>query len=233
MDMDRRAFLKTLGLGAVALTVPKPLGIMTAKMEDFERPPLHVGFAETRPADGCGDRGYFMLYDIGVSVEKGIDASRLADYTENWCISLFLRKRADPSRGIKYVQVGAGHFPDPQRMVKYRDEDGRPAERPDFMTAPRAYVLTPDDVLEFWFSPHSALYDTEAPNYPLPKLKVVLRGVRVYPSEQRTGKGYVLGGRQMAYWHIADVKKVLLDRARAIELGLVAKDTPEFYDFTT
>lgn len=243
MDMDRRSFLKSIGLGAVALTVPKPLSVVAAKMADLERPPLHVGYAEAIPAKQCGEGGFFLLYDIGVRVERGLSASQHADYGENWSISMFLRKVGDKTRGIKYLQMPTCHMPDPTHKWTTIGDDLKRHERPAMLSSPTPYLFKPDDALEFWFSPHSARYDTEPPNHPLPKLEVVLHGVRHYKEDRKvrvpcTGVEYVgnpalLSTRSLIYWHLCEVKKVMLDRAKAIELGLVTDKEPTFYDFTT
>ena len=220
MDMDRRAFLKTLGLGAVTLTVPRPLSVIAAKMADLEKPPLHVGYAELTPAAHCGDKGYYLFYDLGIMVERGITASRHRDYIENWGVSLFMRKKGDPGKGVQYLRARAAHIPDPSNMVTRTDEDGNQFQVPDFLCSRKAYVLKPDDVLEFWFVPHSAMSATEPPNYPLPGLMVFLRGVIYYGANQP--------GRSTIHWQYDNVKKVLLDRAKAIELGLVSPTVGEF-----
>lgn len=220
MDIDRRSFLKTLGLGAVALTVPKSLSVIAAKMADLERPPLHVGYAELSPAAHCGDKGYYLFYDLGINVERGITASRFADYNENWALSLFMRKRGERGRGVQYLRTRTSYVPDPSHLLTQTDEDGKTFKVPDFLQSSKAYVLKPDDVLEFWFVPHSAMAETEPPNYPLPNLTVMLRGVMYYGSEQP--------GRSTIHWHHSKVSKVLLDRVKAIELGLISPATMEY-----
>jgi len=234
VDMDRRSFLKTLGLGAVALTIPKPLDIIAAKMADLERPPLHVGYAKTMPAKDCGDRGFFLLQSIGVRVERGLSASRYCDYMENWYTSVFLHKEGDKTRGIKYLQMPTSRMPNPEKdKWTTIGEDCKPHQIPAMLSSPRAYLLKPDDVLEFWFAPHSALSPTEPPNYLLPKLDVVLYGTRHYAEPKvyipQDGRQYTVKRvprtRAIAYWHLCDVRNVMLDRARAIELGLVSQDS--------
>jgi hypothetical protein len=234
--MDRRDFLKSLGLGAVVFTLPKPLSIITAKMEDLKKPPLHVGYVEVMPAKTCGARGFYLIYEMGVRIGHELTAAQYADYAENWTVSMFLRKQGDRTSGVQYLRTTARMMPNPENTITVYDEEGKPYQRPHFYTSPKALMLRPDDVLEFWFSPHSAAYETEPPNYPLPKLEVVLRGVRHYAEPQAappgTGSEYVIGGfpktRAIQYWHMCEVKKVLLDRKKAIELGLVSSNTKMF-----
>jgi len=233
VDMDRRSFLKTLGLGAVALTIPKPLDIIAAKMADLERPPLHVGYAETMPAKECGEGGFYLMRDIGVRVERGISASRYADYTENWFVSMFLRKQGDKGRGIKYLQTRTSLIPNPELKHTVFDEEGKAHKVPSYLSSPMPVMFKPDDVLEFWFAPHSALSPTEPPNYLLPKLDVVLHGTRHYAEPKvyipQDGREYTIKRvprtRAIVYWHLFDVRNIMLDRARAIELGLVSQDS--------
>ena len=45
MDLSRRSFLQSIGLGSVAaLTLPKPLKIIAATLRDIEGPPLMAAF---------------------------------------------------------------------------------------------------------------------------------------------------------------------------------------------
>lgn len=232
MDMHRRDFLKALGLGTVALTLPQPLKIVAAKMEDLKRPPLHVGYVETMPAKPCGDGGFFVLHNIGVRVERGISPSRFADYAENWYVAMFLRKEGDRTRGIKYLQARARCM----AILEGKGLIGEPYPARPFVRSPIAFVLKPDDVVEFWFVPTGTDGQDERPTYPLPKLQVVLHGTRHYAEPKAslptTGREYVTGRvprtRALVYWHLCDVQKVLLDRARAIELGLVSDRSMEF-----
>lgn len=240
MSMDRRDFLKMLGLGGVALTMPRPLSVIAAKMEDLERPPLHVGYVETMPAKPCGEGGFYLLYEMGVRVERGITVSRYTDYADKWTVSMFLRKQGDRTRGVQYFKTRASMMPNPENKRTAYDEEGKPHQVPHFYTSPKAMMLKPDDVIEFWFAPGDSRDPEGMPRYPLPKLEVVLRGVRHYPQLKipvpKTGNEYVIGHpfktRAIVYWQMCEVKKVLLDRAKAIELGLVTERSHSFYDFT-
>lgn len=46
--MNRRDFLKSLGLAGVALTLPKPIEVIAAKMSDIKGPPVQVGFTSLK-----------------------------------------------------------------------------------------------------------------------------------------------------------------------------------------
>lgn len=48
MDLNRRTFLKSMGLGGIILTMPKPLEIIAAQMSDIEDPPIQAGFASVK-----------------------------------------------------------------------------------------------------------------------------------------------------------------------------------------
>lgn len=232
--MDRRSFLKTIGLGAVALTVPKPLSVIAAKMADLERPPLHVGYSESEPAHGCGPGGFFALHNIGVCTEPGISMARYEDYAAKWCISMFLRPGgvAPVGRGIRWLTIPAYAMPNPENKVRATDEDGKEYQTCDFFKSPKALMLMPGDVTEFWFAPRNVSNPEALPLFPLPKLEVVLHGVKHCndgpQAKPSTGREYVIGTRALSYWHLGRVESVLLDRARAIELGLVSPATLEF-----
>jgi hypothetical protein len=180
MDMDRRSFLKTLGLVAVALSVPKPLSIVSAKMADLERPPLHVGYCEAEPAHGCGEGGYFGLYNIGVRVERGISLERYLDYDGKWCIAIFMRRAGVQGHGINWLQIPVHFMPNPENKIKAVDEDGREYETNDFLRRPHATALMNGDVLEFWVVPCDMTDPALLPRFHLPKLEVVLCGMKHY-----------------------------------------------------
>lgn len=223
--MDRREFLKLIGLSGVALTLPKPLQVVAARMADLERLPLHVGYVETMPAKPCGNRGFYLLHEIGVRVERAITSQRHEDYYEKWSIAMFLRKEGDKTCGIKQLQIPAHAMPNPENKFMTFDEDGKPRFVAHFQTVPHAFMLQPDDLIEFWFVPGNARDPERMPKYPLPKLEVVLRGVRHYADPNVSGG--LPKTRAMVFWNLCEVKKVLLDRAKAIELGLCATSEPE------
>lgn len=70
--MDRRSFLGYLGLGGLALTVPKPLEAIVAKIGPLAVPPIHVGVATLR--------GGFHLHGIGIAVPADARCDELADW---------------------------------------------------------------------------------------------------------------------------------------------------------
>lgn len=61
--MDRRDFLKTLGLGGIALTVPKPLDLMASKLAKIDGPPVHAGLCRFRDVQGFPFEGIGVVMD--------------------------------------------------------------------------------------------------------------------------------------------------------------------------
>lgn len=83
--MDRREFLKSLGLGGLALTLPKSLEVVAATVRGLEAP-IHVGFSSFR-------KGGFSVDDVGVILPRSArpdDTARL----RNWTLRVILRRNA-------------------------------------------------------------------------------------------------------------------------------------------
>ena len=226
--MDRRDFLKILGIGGVALTLPKPIGIISAKMADLQGPPLHVGYCEIGPL--ANDQRAFMWDRLMVGLEHTLSIERYKDWSERWIFTMFLRrKKDDPDSRIMFMKVRANYLPIPMgdRFVVLRDpgEGQVPWTTPHECRMHERHMWSPDEVAEFWFTPASS---SDLPRFPLPKLNIGLNGLMIYKKEmQSTGRDYVMGGRTLHYSAFGEVRTVQLDRARAISMGLVSPEEPE------
>jgi hypothetical protein len=148
--MDRRGFLKLIGLGGTALLAPKPLGIVAARMADLTDPPLHVGLARFR---GLAD---FPLYGMSLASEasdwSGVPA--YFDFIQNWHVRVVVRR--DGARSYAEILHGpAADFLPPFGVDV----------TPGFL-----YGLQPSDVVEVWFSPSGK------PRFPLTPMKAILLG---------------------------------------------------------
>lgn len=73
-NMDRRDFLRLAGFGGGALTMPKPLEVLAAKVADLTDPPLHVGFAHFNVPLGT------TIYEFGVEVDFFSHKKTFAEY---------------------------------------------------------------------------------------------------------------------------------------------------------
>ncbi len=219
--MDRRDFLKILGLGGVALTLPRPAGIVAAKMEALAAPPLHVGRCLIGPL--ADDERTFLMDKIGVGVDHATTAERYADYREKWAVAVFRRFMVgDKVSRSTVLRVRSSFMPDPtrSRRVVYEPNDDveldgketKAVEVPEFFSCHHAYRFSPGESLEFWYMPASR---HDLPRFPLPKLTVSLGGYMIYKRELPRD-----ALRTLAYHLIGDVQTMQLERGKAIEMGL-------------
>jgi hypothetical protein len=206
MDLSRRGFLETLGLAGLSLTLPKPLKVMAARMADLEKPPLHVGYCEVASVP---EGGVFLMYGFGVNFLSLPSIEIHNDYMNNWVVSVFLKEK-DKQERILYVQR-------PARCV--------PEARTGMMTVlanPHPMVVSPNSVMEFWWTPEGK------PRFPLPELRLYVRGARSFGYKQSSRIEWHGLKESMQWVEERKVKHVCLERSRAIELGLVGPEEPEF-----
>lgn len=226
--MDRREFLKILGLGGVALTLPKPLGIVAAKMADLQAPPLHVGYCEIGPLSD--DERTFVWDRLAVGLDHDTPIPRYLDFSERWNFTMFLRKKKDdPASRVMFLKTTVeqltGLYNGRFTQVRYPGDPGGPYVVPHEYQMFKSYLWDPDQVAEFWFTPASS---SDLPRFPIPKLQLGMQGMMVYKKErQSSGLDHTFGGRVLHYIVSGEVKTVQLDRARAIEMGLVTPAEPE------
>ncbi len=199
--MDRRDFLKSLGLGGLALTLPKPLEVVAARMADLKGPPVHMGLARFRDLAGV------MVYDFSMScVDPALLVpSRYMDLLNTWGVHM-----AAHENGENYIPV----LKAPLRRLVDRYEDA-PVIDPRFLQSKMPSRLLVPTMLDVWIVPY------EKPKHALPRLTVTLHGEMMQKTENESWI-QTFGRRDIS----VQVRTVRLERTRAIELGLVSPSDP-------
>lgn len=211
--MERREFLKILGLGGVALTMPKPLEIVAAKMADISGPPLHAGFCEIGPLND-ENRGQFVLQGISIGTADYVDLERRNDFYDHWAMTTRFVTAGDRRR--VWLAAPVRVFPSNRDNFVY--VDGRnPDGIATYLRPPMAYMFDIGERAEFWLTPTDR---HDLPRFPLPKVTVILHGWHFDRTAKAQPKVY-----SNSYW--SEFKVVRLERARAIEMGLVDPSEPE------
>lgn len=149
--MDRRSFLKMMGLGGTALLAPKPFEVIAARMADISGPPLHVGLCRFR------DLGEFYLKDVGIVFDgwQRLDLTKMepmADLLKNWSVHLAARRRG------YYLKLSQ------RPMRKCIFGWGREEATGNDVS------LAPMDTVEVWIVPDGT------PRFPLPPLTACVYG---------------------------------------------------------
>lgn len=88
--MDRRDFLKTLGLGGIALTLPKPLDLMA----NIAGPPIHAGLCRFRDVQGFPFEGIGVVMDHW-QVSGLFTQEQFAELKGKWTIHTGVRVTKD------------------------------------------------------------------------------------------------------------------------------------------
>lgn len=199
--MDRRDFLKSLGLGGLALTLPKPLKVVAARMSDIEAPPIQLGLARFR------DLGGILVSHFSLTFRSLPPLDRTKDFMENWSIHL-----AAHEEGRDYVEILRG----PAAMFL---QDG-PSGDPKFRYHLPTRLLT-GTMLDLHIVPEGM------PRFTLPPIVATLHGEGARRGNGFLSNGnfpIVMTG------HMAEisvqVRSVRLERTRALELGLVSPSDP-------
>ena len=200
--VSRRGFLQLVGLGGVALTVPKPLKIVAAKLEELSQPIFHCGYARlTVPS--C-ER--FLVYNIIMKTATGITRERYENFYENWVLSMLLKQ--DEDKYINFLKI-------PARMVPSGNDP-----REYMLATATPWMFSTGDQLDFWLTPGGK------PRFPLPEVYLAVRGQVIRPSSEHWG-----GKAGSPYWLCAEpdgrFEGVRLNRVQAEKLGLW---TPEEKD---
>ncbi len=203
--MNRRDFLKSMGLGGIALSLPKPLEIIAARMADIEGPPIHAGLARFRDLAGV------MVYDFSMScVDPALLVpSRYMNLLDTWGVHM-----AAHENGENYIPV----LKAPLRRLVDRYEDA-PVIDPRFFKSKMPSRLLVPTMLDVWIVPY------EKPKHALPPLTVTLHGEKTKQIEDPAGEGWYaspLSQKDLS----AQIRTVRLERTRAIELGLVSPSDP-------
>ncbi len=198
--MDRRTFLTSIGLGGLALTIPKPLSVVAAKLSDLKDPPIYAGhtsFKIDRP---------FVLYDLywnyPVNYPAGIEHPSIRDYnlfTHGTTVSLF-------SRGtrIMWEQLPTSHIPSAREWGE--------AVKPKFGWG---ISLPPGEEVELWCVPRLTSSGEHGKLLPV---DWTIQGLWK-PSDKHSGF--------QAWYFVNKMKLVRIERDRAIELGLASPEEPE------
>ena len=226
--MNRRDFLKGIGLGGLVLTAPKPLAVVAAKMADLEAPPLHIGYCEIGP---LADRQRaFELHGVTLRIEgAGWDdlpsRDAVQEFYEKWVLHLLLRRTAS-KEVVSWLRVPTRFLPgtSPDRDM------GAPPGRVRAVSVPyithKAYRFSATETVECWLAPRP---DETPPRHLLPRCRILFNGVMGYTEKgERQGHSKV---RSQSFFLYNEFEHVRLERAKAIELGLASADEPTFYSF--
>src|SRR6185295_3550980 len=151
--MDRRSFLKTLGLGGIALTLPKPLDLMAAKLANVDGPPVHAGLCRFRDVQG------FPFEGIGIVVDRWRDShlfttEQLSELTMKWTVHAAVRVTKDA-----YIQL----FRLPLRNCLF-------GTRWRVDTMARNFTIMSAESVDVWIAPEGII------RFPLPALTVCMYG---------------------------------------------------------
>ena len=200
--MDRRDFLKSLGLGGMALTLPKSLDVVAARMADLTAPPVHMGLARFRDLAGI------MVYDFSVScVDPAfLDPGRYVELINTWGVHM-----AAHEDGKNYIPILRNSL---KRLVVKKSDEG-PVFDPRFWKSQMPAKLLVSTMLDVWVVPY------EKPKHALPPLTVTLHG-EVMQKTENSSWIQTFGMKDIS----VQVRTVRLERTRAIELGLISPSDP-------
>jgi len=151
---DRRDFLKMIGLGGIALTIPKPLALLAG----VERTPFHVG---RLVFPSVGEDEEFVLGGISIAPRHGQPMKQIAEFFDKWALRIILRNSKKEPADLLRAPVGvvsAAH------CVPYLQA---------IYPAPHQWSLRHGGQFECWLKPG------EAPRYPLPEVDMLLHGLLV------------------------------------------------------
>lgn len=214
--MDRRDFLKSIGLGAVAFTVPRPLEVIAAKVADLEAPPLHVGYAGL----DC-NRSTGGISGMGLQVKQPMSPERLEDLMRNWTAHVIIQRPYGymllaecPVKHLVFLDTWGEHYIPGSLLLN----DSLMA--PDLMNGGISFLrgslvgFMDHDRLEVWLVP------TGQPRFTLCPLYARFFTGSGWP---RTTPGSSPGGPFQGYVHTytLPVRKARIERAQALKLGLI------------
>lgn len=201
--MDRRGFLKTLGLGGVALTLPKPLEIFAAKASDLTDPPLHVGLCRFRDVK-------FSVNSIGLFTGKEVitNYDRWMDFAEHWKIHVLIRR--DDRSYFPLLEDWAVHH-----------HNGL---EPRVLLRGASYNILENDALDVWLVPAGK------PKFPLSSVAITIYGP---PKLGSIDISWINGQPVPPRFNMDEpdfivqpLRAVRLERTRAIEMGLALPSDP-------
>lgn len=213
MDLTRRGFLQMVGLGGVALTIPKPLKVVAAKMADLERPPLHVGTTEIGPLD------MFTMHRFALNIGRLTTCKDAFSFSENWIFSMTFRDREGKLERTNFVNmpVAFALFTPLDSGFSGCMETEESIELLRF-EPPVGCRISSGEIIEAWLVPAPPGPGEEKPRPPL----------RPMPETTLTVDGILeREGRTFLHTVTSNFSKVRLERTRAIELGLVEPEEEE------
>jgi hypothetical protein len=206
--MDRRDFLKSIGLAGVALTLPKPLSVVAAKISDLEDPPIHAGYARFKIDRPFIFNDLYWRYSVN-------EAPSIRDYdrfSHGTSVSTFfgMEQRFSPGYRprvkLSWENIPTSHIPSfPDHIPSFKANWG--------------ISFFPGEEIEIWCIPHKT--PAGEPGKLLP-VDWVIQGLSEYnslldPHYQRSEVCY--------FWRPMSLVRV--ERTRAIELGLIKPEEPE------
>lgn len=157
--VTRRGFMELLGLGGVALTLPKPLSILAP----VERPPLHVGrLVFTAPP---GEPRRFLMGGFTLAPKCQVVGARMREFYDKWFVRLALRRERQMIDMLRCPSYLAGGALTGQRRFPY--------------TMGCLVAVAGDQPLECWLKPG------EPTRYPLPEVQMILHGQMEYLEDKR------------------------------------------------
>lgn len=150
--MDRRSFLKVMGLGGTALLAPKPFEVIAARMADISGPPLHAGLCRFR------ELGSFTLLDMGIVFDgwqqpSTIIQAKMADFLKNWTVHMAVRRQGGHYLKISQKPISRSLF-----GFNHKEMDQG------------CLQLSNADTVEVW------VVSDGQPRYPLPPLTACIYG---------------------------------------------------------
>jgi hypothetical protein len=149
--MDRRDFLKTLGLGGIALTVPKPLDLMA----NIAGPPIHAGLCRFRDVRGFPFEGIGVVMDHW-QVSGLFTQEQFAELKGKWTIHAGVRVTKD-----LYLPLSKQPLRD--SIFGMRSHKG---------STSKGFTIMSAESVDVWIVPEGII------RFPLPALTVCMYGSR-------------------------------------------------------
>lgn len=150
--MDRRDFLKTLGLGGIALSVPKPLDLMAAKLTNVDGPPVHAGLCRFRDVQGFPFEGIGVVIDHW-QVSRLFTPEQLGELMGKWMIHAGIRVSKD-----LYLPLSRQPLKNSLFGTRTRIEN------------PSKFTIMSAESVDVWIVPEGVI------RFPLPALTVCMYG---------------------------------------------------------
>lgn len=168
MVISRRGFLHALGIGGIALTLPKPLEIL----KGVDHPPVHAGRLLFPPL--ADDITAFEMFNLSICPKQRISIAAFNEFFEKWLLKVSLLKQ-----GVEHDLM---HTPAP--LVTHA-----PGNYPNTsVSSPNSILFTPDMRMDCWLRPDGRL------KYPMPEVDMILNG-RILRKGQSKPMSYMMFGK--------------------------------------